>query len=101
MANSVDPPNDNDTGGSPGDTGYVPPTGSNTKIAVVTTNTNLTITEAQIVAAGGPWASFTIRVTPVNDYGVGAYAEATYPDAVTFDSATATFDETHITWDRN
>lgn len=75
MATDVDPPNENPGDGDPGDPGYVPPTGPDTKIAVVVTNPGVTFAAAQIIAAGGPWPNFKVRVTPVNDYGVGAYAE--------------------------
>jgi hypothetical protein len=79
MGTTVDPPNDNPGEGEPGDPGYTPPTGPNTKIALVVTSSNLTLTEDQIVAAGGPWAAFTIKVTPVNDNGTGAPGEFDYP----------------------
>lgn len=78
MAQDQIPPNDNPGEGSPGDPGYVPPTGSNTKVAIVTNNSNLTITAAQIAAGGGPWAAFTLKVTPVNDAGSGTPQEAEY-----------------------
>lgn len=75
MAQVVDPPNDNDGGGDPGDPGYVPPTGSNTKIAMVISGLTCTFTPDQIAAAGGPWPVFTIKVTPVNDAGAGTPQE--------------------------
>lgn len=73
MAQTVDPPNDN-----PGD-GPIPPTGANTKIAVVVTKTAYAITEDQIVAAGGPWPSFKVKVTPINENGAGTPMEVEYP----------------------
>jgi hypothetical protein len=79
MAQVLDPANDNPGEGGPGDPGYIPPTGSDTKIAIVTTNSGYTFTEAEIAAAGGPWPVFSIRVTPVNDYGSGTAAEVDYP----------------------
>lgn len=68
--------------GDPGDPGYTPPTsGAGTKIAIVTTNSAYVFTEQQIMEAGGPFAAYTIRVTPVNDNGVGPYQEVAYPPA--------------------
>lgn len=82
MARPIEDPGDDPGTGDPGDSGYTPPTsGPNTKIAVVTTNSAYTFTEAEIIAAGGPWPSFTIRVTPVNDNGSGTYQEVDYPPA--------------------
>ena len=80
MARPIDDPGTDPGVGDPGDPGYTPPTsGANTKLAAVTTNSNYTFTEEDIVAALGPWAAFTIRVTPVNDLGAGDYAEVDYP----------------------
>lgn len=75
MATDVDPPNDNPGGDPPGTPGYFPPTGANTKIAAIISGTNITFTAEQIIASGGPWATFTIKVTPVNDYGSGTPQE--------------------------
>lgn len=65
--------------GEPGNPGYIPPTGSGTKIAVVIAGSNVTFTADQIAAAGGPWPAFTIKVTPINETGSGTPAEADYP----------------------
>lgn len=82
MARVITDPGEDDPGtGDPGDPGYTPPTTPGAVMAAVTTNSAITFTEDQIVAAGGPWASFTTRVTPVNDYGNGPYAEEEYPAA--------------------
>jgi len=80
MARVIDDPGTDPGTGGPGDPGYTPPTsGTDTKFAAVTTNSNFTLPEEDIVAAGGPWPAFRIRVTPVNDWGVGAYQEVEYP----------------------
>jgi len=57
---------------TPGEPGYVPPTAAGTAIAFVVITTAATITSEQIAAAGGPWENYTVRVTPINDYGSGA-----------------------------
>lgn len=75
MAQDIDPPNENTDGGTPGTPGYFPPTGANTKIAILVQKPAYTITEDQIVAAGGPWTGFVVRVTPINDNGSGPAAE--------------------------
>jgi hypothetical protein len=75
----MDPPNDNVGEGTPGTPGYIPPTGSNTRLAVVVTGSAITFAEEDIVGAGGPWPAYTLKVTPVNDAGSGTPAEVTYP----------------------
>lgn len=65
--------------GDPGDPTYEPPTDADAKIAVIVTASNATFTADQITAAGGPWASFSIRVTPMNSKGSGPSAEMAYP----------------------
>lgn len=79
MATERDPPNDNPGEGGPGDPGYVPPTGSDTTIALVVVGSNITIAADLIAAAGGPWPAFTVKVTPVNDNGAGTPASVDYP----------------------
>lgn len=65
-------------GGAPGG-GDPPPTDPATKIALQVTSTNVTITTDQISAAGGPWSSFKVRVTPVNANGPGTPQTVNYP----------------------
>jgi len=72
MAIPVDP---EDPVPEPGDPGYYPPTEAGTVLAFVVYGTSFTITSEQITAAGGPWAAFTVKVTPANDYGSGASQE--------------------------
>lgn len=79
MARTVDPPADGGGSGMPGQSGYVPPTDSNAKISIVVSSSNATITADQIAVAGGPWASFEVRVTPINAQGAGTAAEVAYP----------------------
>lgn len=83
MAVPINPsePGDEGGGGSPGDPGYVPPTQPGTKLAFVVVGSSVTITEDQIRAAGGPWPTFTLRVTPINDTGSGPAASVDYPPA--------------------
>lgn len=100
MAVTIPDPDDNPGSGSPGDAGYIPPTGPGTKLAVVTTNTNLTFTETEILQAGGPWPAFKIRVTPINDNGSGPSGEAGYPPPVSADMDTVRVDSSIITADR-
>lgn len=72
MARPINPdPEIPGEGGEPGDPGYVPPTDPSAKIAVVVTGTSYTFTADQIAQAGGPFASYSVRVTPVNDNGSG------------------------------
>lgn len=59
------------TGGGSTPAAPTPPTQPGTKIALQVSSTNATITADQIIAAGGPWPSFKVRVTPLNANGVG------------------------------
>lgn len=75
IAVNIDDPDDGGVGGGGGGgpTGVpTPPPQPGTKIALKVSSTNVAITAAQIVAAGGPWTSFTVRVTPINRTGAGA-----------------------------
>lgn len=72
-------PEDPGPGGDPGNPS-TPPTQPGTRIAFLVTSSSVTITEDQIIAAGGPWPAFTFRVTPVNDTGSGPPAQVSYPD---------------------
>lgn len=72
-------PDDNPGVGGPGDPDYIPPTGPGTKLAAIVTGSTITFTADQIIAAGGPWASFKIRVTPINASGTGTPDEVDYP----------------------
>lgn len=67
--------------GDPGDEGYEPPTDTNARLAVIVSRSPVTFTHDQIVAAGGPWPAFTVRVTPLNGNGSGQAAEVDYPPA--------------------
>ena len=80
-------PSDTGTGtpgtGTPGDSGYTPPTVAGATLALVVTSTTLTLTSTQIAAAGGPWAHFTVRVTPMNTAGSGLSATFNSGPAIT------------------
>lgn len=65
-------------GGDPPDPSN-PPTQPGTTIALLVVSSNVTITADQIVAAGGPWAAFKVRVTPINDVGSGTAEQVEYP----------------------
>jgi hypothetical protein len=80
VGTTIDPPAD-DPGGDPGTPGYTPPTDPNAVFAIVVTSSNCTIAASAIAAAGGPWAAFTVRVTPVNDWGAGTPAQVDWPVA--------------------
>ena len=77
MARPINPDDPGTDPGTPGTPGYIPPTRAGTKLAVTVTGTSVTFTSDQIKAAGGPWASFTIRVTPFNAGGSGPPASVT------------------------
>jgi hypothetical protein len=64
------------SGGDPGTPGEPMP---RVKLAFALSGTGLTITADQIMAAGGPWPSFSVRVTPRNANGNGTPAEVDYP----------------------
>jgi hypothetical protein len=67
------------TGGGGTPAAPTPPTQPGTKIALQVSSTNATITADQIIAAGGPWPSFKVRVTPLNANGAGLSATYAYP----------------------
>lgn len=78
MARPIDPSDPGDTG-EPGDPGYYPPPATGAVLAAVVTSSNINFTADQILAAGGPWTGFRLRVTPINDTGAGPAAEVEYP----------------------